>query len=45
MYMAIGVVKEVLLLGSASVINWCFCKHFPNGKWRPRVKRINMFFD
>ena len=35
---------KVLLLGSVSVINWCFCKHYPNGKWRPHLKRINMFF-
>ena len=35
---------QVLLLGSVSVINWCFCKHLPNGKWRPHLKRINMFF-
>ena len=35
---------EVLLLGSVFVIKWCFCKHYPNGKWRPHLKRINMFF-
>ena len=35
---------EVLLLGSVSVINWCFCKHYPNGKWRPHLKRTIGFF-
>ena len=26
-----------------NVIDWCFCKHYPNGNWRPHLKRINMF--
>ena len=39
MYMAIGVVKEVLLLGSVPVINWCFCEHYPNGKCGPHLKK------
>ena len=30
---------EVLLLGSVCVVNWCFCKHYPNGKWRPHSKK------
>ena len=34
-----------LLLGSVSVINWCFYKHYPKGKWRPHLKRLNMVFD
>ena len=35
---------EVLPVGSVSVINWCFCKHCPNGKYRPHLKRIIMGF-
>ena len=31
---------EVLVLESVFVINWCFCKHYPNGKWRPHLKRM-----
>ena len=33
---------ELLLLGSIFVINWCCCVHYPNGKWRPHLKEINM---
>ena len=38
-------IGEGLLLGRVFVINWCFCKHYSNVKWRPHLKRINMFFD
>ena len=31
-------------LGSVSVINWYFCKYYPNGRWRPHFKITNLFF-
>ena len=37
-FQTVWLCEEVLL------INWCFCKHCPNGKWRPRLKRINVWF-
>ena len=37
---------EVLLLGSVSVINRCFCKHYPNGKCEATFKKNKYdFFD
>ena len=32
MWILVWLCGEVLLLESVSVINWCFCKHYPDGK-------------
>ena len=36
MYMAFG----VAIWGGVLIINWCFCQHYPSGKWKPHLKRI-----